>query len=101
MLKITKIELELLTDIEKYLFVESGIRGGISQISHQYAEANNKYLKIYDESKEDSYIIYLDANNLYGGAMCEYLPIKNFEWNNDEWTKEKILSLSDTAETGY
>ena len=101
MLKITKIELELLIDIEKYLFVESGIRGGISQISHRYAEANNKYLKNYDETKEDSYITYLDANNLYGGAMCQYLPIKNFEWDNNEWTKEKILLLEDDAEIGY
>ena len=99
MLKITNIELELLTDIEKYLFVESGIHGGISQISHRYAEAKNKYLKNYD--KKESYILYLDANNLYGGAMCEYLPIKDFEWNKDKWTKEKILSLSNDAKTGY
>ena len=106
MLKITKIELELLTDIEQYLFVESGIRGGISQISHRYAEANNKYSKNYDKSKEDSYITYVDANNLYGGAVCEYLPVKDFEWNNDEWStdewsKEKILLLEDDAKTGY
>ena len=51
-----------------YLFVESGIRGGISQISHRYAEANNKYLKNDDKTKEESYILYLDANNLHGGA---------------------------------
>ena len=101
MLKITNIELELLTDIEKYLFVESGIHGGISQISHRYAEAKNKYLKNYDKTKKESYISYLDANNLCGGAVCEYLPIKDFEWNKDEWTKEKILSLSDDAKTGY
>ena len=95
------VELELLTDIEKYLFVESGIRGGISQISHRYAEANNEYLKNYDKRKANSYIIYLDANNLYGGAMCEYLPTSNFEWNNDEWTKEKILQLEDDGDIGY
>ena len=99
MLKITNIQLELLTDIEKYLFVESGIRGGISQISHRYAEANNKYSKNYDKSKEDSYITYVDANNLYGGAVCEYLQVKDFEWNNDKWNKEKILLLEDDAKT--
>ena len=49
-----------------HILVESGIRGGISQISHRYAEANNKYIKNYDESQEDSYILYLGANNLYG-----------------------------------
>ena len=78
MLKKTKIELELITDLEMYLFIESGIRGGISQISKRHAQANNKYMESYDKSKEESYIVYLDANNLYGHAMCEYLPVKNF-----------------------
>ena len=58
-------------------------------------------MESYDKSKEDSYILYLDANNLYGHAMCEYLPVKIFQWNNDEWTKEKILSLDDEGSTGY
>lgn len=96
MLKITKIELELLTDIEIYLFVESGIRGGISQISRRYVESNNEYSKNYDQSEETTCIIYLDANNLYGASMCKYLPRKKFKWNYDEWTKEKTLSISDT-----
>jgi hypothetical protein len=101
MLKYTKIKLELLTDIEMFEFVESGIRGGISQISTRHAVANNKYMKEYDESKEDSYIVYLDANNLYGGAMCEYLPYKDFKWNSDEWDKDKIMSIGDKDEIGY
>jgi len=101
MLKHTKIELELLTDIEKYEFCEGGIRGGLSQISKRYAKANNKYMSNYDETKEDSYIFYGDANNLYGHSMSQYLPVGDFKWNTEEWTKEKILNISDTADKGY
>ena len=61
-------------------FIESGIRGGVSLISHRHSIANNKYmLKNYDPDKELKSIIYLDANNLYGWAMCEPLPIGNFK----------------------
>jgi hypothetical protein len=80
MLKQTKIRLEQITDIDMYILCEKGIRGGISMISHRYAKANNKYMQKYDPTKETSYISYLDANNLYGGAMCEKLPYGNFKW---------------------
>ena len=50
---------------------------------HRYAKANNEYMKNYDKSKEPSYIQYLDANNLYGAAMTEKLPINEFKWVND------------------
>lgn len=101
MLKHTKIEIELLTNLEMFEFVESGIRGGVSQISKRHAIANNKYMKNYDESKEDSYIVYLDANNLYGYAMCEYLPYKDFKWNSNIWNKENILAIDDKSNKGY
>lgn len=101
MLKMTKIELELLTEQEMYEFCESGIRGGLSQISTRHAVANNKYMKNYDESKPDSSIVYLDANNLYGWAMSQYLPCKDFQWNTEEWNKEKIMSIEKDSETGY
>jgi hypothetical protein len=42
-------------------------------------------MKNYDNTKEDTYINYFDANNLYGWAMCEYLPYKNFKWNEEKW----------------
>ena len=87
-------EVELITDMDMYLFIESSIRGGLSQISKRYAQANNKYMSDYDKSLMDSYILYLDANNLYGYAMCEYLPKGNYKWNNEEWTTDKILNLS-------
>ena len=56
---------------------------------------------LYDKSLLDSYILYLDANNLYGYAMCEYLPQKNFKWNTEEWTVEKNLNLDDEGTKGY
>ena len=84
-----------------YQFIESGIRGGISQISHRYAKANNTYMKHHDKSLIDSYILYLDANNLYGYGMSCYLPQKNFKWNTDIWTTKDILELDDKGKIGY
>ena len=83
MLYKTNIKLEQLTDPDMYLFCERGIRGGTSMISHRYAKANNKYIKNYDENIKSSYIMYLDANNLYGGAMCEKMPYGKFKWINN------------------
>ena len=80
MLKMTGIRLDLISDVEMQLFIEKGMRGGVSYIAHRHAEANNKYMKNYNKSKESSYIMYLDANNLYGWAMSQKLPIGNFKW---------------------
>ena len=79
LLKMTKIELELFTDLKTFNFIESGIRGGISMITTKYAEANNNYMKVHDSEKENKFIMYYDANNLYGGAMCKKLPYGNFK----------------------
>ena len=78
-LKKTKVELQLLTDIDMLLMVEKGTRGGICQATHRYAKANNKYMKNFDKNNESSYIEYLDANNLYGWAMSQKLPVKLFQ----------------------
>ena len=78
-LKKTEVKLELLTDIDMLLMVEKGIRGGICHAIHQYAKANNKYMKDYDKNKESSYLKYWDVNNLYGWAMSQKLPVNEFE----------------------
>ena len=86
-LKITKVELELLHDYDMLMMVEKGIRGGVSMISTRYGKANNPYMKDYDPDQPNKFISYLDANNLYGWAMCKPLPTKGFEWMKREELK--------------
>ena len=86
-LKITKVKLELLTDYEMLMMVEKGIRGGVSMISTRYGKANNPYMKDYDPDQPTKFISYLDANNLYGWAMCKPLPTKGFRWMEKEELK--------------
>ena len=69
-LKMTDVQLELLTDPDMHIFVENGFRGGIAMISKRYATANNPYLQGYDPQLPTHYLMYLDANNLWGWAMC-------------------------------
>ena len=79
-LKMTGVRLDLISDVNMQLLIEKGMRGGISTITHRYAQANNKYMKNYDPQKESSHIIYSDANNLYGCAMIQKLPTGDFRW---------------------
>ena len=84
MLKMTNIKLELMTDIDMFQFIEKGMSGGVSYIANRYGNANNKYMKEYNEKVPSKYIMYLDANNLYGWAMSQYLPTGNFKWMTDK-----------------
>ena len=83
-LKKTGIWLELLSEPDILLMFEKGIRGGLTQAVQRYAKANNKYMgDKYDLNKESSYLQYLDANNLYGWAMSQPLPMGEFRWMDD------------------
>ena len=73
MLKINDVKLELISGIDKHLFIEQGLWGGISYICKRFSEANNKYMKNYGPTKESKFIMYLDANSFYGWAMGQYL----------------------------
>ena len=100
-LKKTGIELELLTDPDMLLMFERGLRGGITQAVHRYAEANIKYMR--DNPKEDSsYLQYLDASSLYGWAMIQKLPTGGFNWvDPSEFTPDKIDSDANWNNEGY
>ena len=92
MLKMTDIKLELMTDIDMFQFIEKGLRGGISYIANRYGKANNIYMKEYDEKAPSKYIMYLDANNLYGWAMSQYLPTGGFRWMKQKQIDELDLA---------
>ena len=100
--RIGQVKLETLHDIEMHQFLEQGMRGGISMITHRYAKANNKYLQDYDPEKPTSFIIYKDANNLYGRAMSQPLPIRDFEWMPERQIASfDVTTVTDDADTGY
>ncbi|KAL9967825.1 hypothetical protein ACROYT_G026122 [Oculina patagonica] len=81
-------------NMETYMafMLEKGMRGGISYIANRYGKANNKYMKEYDEKAPSKYIMYLDANNLYGWAMSQYLPSGKFKWLTEKQTDETNLA---------
>ena len=102
MLLYTNVELELITDVDMYLMVENGIRGGISMISQKFAKANNPYLEDHDPEQPNSYIMYLDANNLYGWAMSQCLPTSQFAWvPQEELEQLDVMTIDKEADQGY
>ena len=85
------------------LMIEAGIRGGMCQAVHKYAKANKKYMKNYNKSIESSYLMYLDANNLYGWAMSQKLPVNGFRFENNlsRFNENFIKNYNEDSDTGY
>ena len=94
----TDVKLEKISDLDKYLFIEKGSRGGISYIAKRYAKANNKYMNDYDPEKPSTLITYLDKTNLFGWTMSKYLPYEEFNWikNVNKFDVNSINEKSDT-----
>ena len=102
MLKMTKVELEKISNADMHLFIERGMRGGISYVNKTYGKANNEFCPDYDKTKPNVCIKYLDMNNLYGQEMSEYLPYGGFKWikiNNE--TINRVLNKSGNSLHGY
>ena len=96
MLKMTKVKLELITDIDMFQFIEKGLRGGTSYIANRFSEANNKYMENFNESKPSKYIMYLDANNL-----SQYLPTGQFKWlTKDQLRKGDLADYQENSDEG-
>ena len=102
-LKKTGVKLELLTHENMFLTYEEGVRGDICNKVHSSAEANNKFTKKYDKNKESLFLIYVDANNLYGWAMSKKLPVDGFKWVDDlsMFTEDFIKSYDEEGDAGY
>ena len=83
--------------------VEKGNRGGICHAILRYAKANNKYMKDYNIYEEESFLQYNDANNLYGFAMSESLPVDGFEWTKDlsKIDEDFIKNYDENSDKGY
>ena len=101
-LKMTGQELTLVHDQEVMYMWERMKRGGTSMIGHRYGKANNPYLDDYDKDSPTSYIMYVDANNLYGGAMCESLPTDGGSFFTEfQETQEWVDQICAETEKGY
>ena len=102
-LKMTGKTLEFLTDENMLLLFEKGIRGGICEAVTKYKKVNNKYMKNYDRNKLSNYLMYVDANNLYGYAMSKKLPYGNFKCIDDLsiFTDDVIKNYNENRDTGY
>ena len=87
-------------NVDMFQFIEKGMRGGVSYVANRYGKANNKYMEEYDEESSSKYIMYLDANNLCGWAISQYLPAGNFRWMTDKINKKDLGKYKTNGKKG-
>ena len=82
--------------------VEKIIRGGIVHATHGYAKVNKKYMKNYDKNIISSFLMYLDANNLYGCGMSQKLLVNGFKWikNAFNFDEDFIKNYNENSNKG-
>ena len=98
MLKFIDRPIHLITDPEMYRMIQPNIRGGLCHASVRYARANNKFMgPLYDHTKPSSYILYVDANNLYGWALSQPLPDDEYEWVSSDDCRDAMVAFQDKA----
>ena len=85
------------------LLFKKGIRSSTCQSATKYKKANNKCIKNNDSTKASSYLMYVDANDLYRYAMSKNLPTSDFQWIEDIsiYTKDYIKNYNENNDTGY
>ena len=97
MLKMTGVELELISNINMHLFIEKGIRGGISYICNRHSKIED-----CDSNEKKESIMYCDANNLCGLGMSQPLPYGGFDrLNKKEINEFDLDSISENSSIGY
>ena len=102
MLKMTRIQIQLLPQIDMVNFIKSGIRGGVASIMHRYAEANLPGEPGYNPEKPRAEILYLDVCNLYGYALSRPLPVGEFRWmNQQEVDKFDLSNIPHNSRMGF
>lgn len=96
------MKLDLLTDPDMYIAFENALRGGVCVASHRYVESNVPESVNYDQTKPIKHVRYDDANNLYGWAMIQKLPVSDFKWDEkvEKYTAESIMMIGDDDEYG-
>ena len=91
MLKMTEVALEKISDPDKYIFFEQGMRGRVNYIN-----------KRYSETSKNKHILYLDMNNLYGCTMRQYLPISTFKIvKKIHKIEQKLMNIKNNSSNGY
>ena len=97
-IKMLKVSLEIFSDLDMYIMIENGIRGGFTTVARRYAKANNPQIDGYDGG-DQTWLLYLDVNNLYGYAMVDTLPYGDYKWTFE--SLNTITSTPDDSDVGY